>query len=189
MPEQFIQQSYANFFEKKDFFGTSYIILVIEVTHYSYLFSCESQLCFSGPEQFFGGAPIISVSASYRITTLLMFKRSTIVWLFHLILLKTITFLFVICSHQFFVAPNKFFQGTHYSFFSRLWFRFLLIFFLYYSFKAKVPLTRLSDTTFWPRHDYRVRSKERLLDTRSCRHAVLYWGRYLILQLSETGQK
>ena len=29
MPEQFIQQSSANFFEKKDFLGTCYIILVL----------------------------------------------------------------------------------------------------------------------------------------------------------------
>ena len=42
----------------------------------------------------------------------------------------------------------------------------LLIFFL--------PLTQLSDTTFWPRHDYRVRSKERRDRVVSCRHAVLY---------------
>ena len=42
-----------------------------------------------------------------------------------------------------------------------------LLFFICDFFKAKVPLTRLSDTTFWPRHDYRVRSKAQLLDTRS----------------------
>jgi len=49
-----------------------------------------------------------------------------------------------------------------------------LLFFICDFFKAKVPLTRLSDTTFWPRHDYRVRSKERRDRVVSCRHAVLY---------------